>query len=593
MSIVQNANEEHQFVFAVNTISMVKSDALFSYLAPANMISWLLAPLRFFMSFRAFVRINRSVIKATHFPVLFGIYLYERLLLRRNIFEGTELLEDRGRSKFAQTAPEMRLNGLNIFRAQPSRVREPSVATFHKDKALEEVFRGPLPAETASDTPRNHRQRQTSNVVSHWMSGMGPEGSTHPPIEQDRSILDRLESRHPVHRRSQMAMRRRQGESTRDFTEATMSIASDPEDFVGRDSLRPPLQRRQPLPFATPEKEEPPSQAADAADDELASDDDDDLLTLDQQNMVDQDDERDIPSSSKPNNQHRKVTEVQHMNRDSPQNSLAHTLSSSSSSASRHKFPLATPPRITPIKKLAVNRAGRHHIRNASTNTIIYDPQSRGISTAGSLPSHQPARRSGKVTPNPTRPSSGRQTPKKQVKAIARPIMPPRTAFQSAPDLAGMLSFAMNPRHGRRSSLTSFDIGSDIGDNKAIGGRFVDAAIPASFATQLGYAKAGMRARKAAIEQEKEVDKDRISRLMLARMSTLEEGFREMIKEVQGIREVGAARYSDPQSANEDVSRKNGRVKGQAGEGKREAKGKENAYSDRLAFDMESDEIRR
>ena len=52
MAIVQNANEEHQFLFAVNTISMVKSDALFSYIAPTNVIAWLLTPLRYVLPFR-------------------------------------------------------------------------------------------------------------------------------------------------------------------------------------------------------------------------------------------------------------------------------------------------------------------------------------------------------------------------------------------------------------------------------------------------------------------------------------------------------------------------------------------------------------
>ncbi|EDN92689.1 hypothetical protein SS1G_08552 [Sclerotinia sclerotiorum 1980 UF-70] len=46
MSIVSNANEEHQFVFAVNTISMVKNDALFSYVAPTNILAWVLTPFR-------------------------------------------------------------------------------------------------------------------------------------------------------------------------------------------------------------------------------------------------------------------------------------------------------------------------------------------------------------------------------------------------------------------------------------------------------------------------------------------------------------------------------------------------------------------
>lgn len=63
MAIVQNANEEHQFVFAVNAISMVKSDALFSYVAPTNVIAWFLTPLRFALPFRQYVKLNRTVIK--------------------------------------------------------------------------------------------------------------------------------------------------------------------------------------------------------------------------------------------------------------------------------------------------------------------------------------------------------------------------------------------------------------------------------------------------------------------------------------------------------------------------------------------------
>ena len=66
-----------QFLFAVNTISMVKSDALFSYIAPSNVIGWMLSPLRYFVPFRRFVRFNRTVIKISHFPVLFIIFGYE------------------------------------------------------------------------------------------------------------------------------------------------------------------------------------------------------------------------------------------------------------------------------------------------------------------------------------------------------------------------------------------------------------------------------------------------------------------------------------------------------------------------------------
>jgi len=98
MAIVQNANEEHQFLFAVNTISMVKSDALFSYIAPTNIIGWLLIPLRFFMPFYRFVKLNRTIIKITHMPILFSIFLYERVVLSNFAYGPTDLVEQRGRT---------------------------------------------------------------------------------------------------------------------------------------------------------------------------------------------------------------------------------------------------------------------------------------------------------------------------------------------------------------------------------------------------------------------------------------------------------------------------------------------------------------
>ncbi|KAJ9138835.1 Integral membrane channel protein [Pleurostoma richardsiae] len=48
MAIASNATEEHQFLFAINTISMVKNDALFSYVAPSNIFAWALMPLSTF-----------------------------------------------------------------------------------------------------------------------------------------------------------------------------------------------------------------------------------------------------------------------------------------------------------------------------------------------------------------------------------------------------------------------------------------------------------------------------------------------------------------------------------------------------------------
>jgi hypothetical protein len=111
MAVVQNANEEHQFLFAVNTISMVKSDALFSYIPPTNIIGWLLIPFKYCMPFKRFVRLNRLIIKITHIPILFTIFLYERLLLSNLSYGPTDLVEHRGRSASKAPAPAFSVRG--------------------------------------------------------------------------------------------------------------------------------------------------------------------------------------------------------------------------------------------------------------------------------------------------------------------------------------------------------------------------------------------------------------------------------------------------------------------------------------------------
>ena len=113
----------------------------------------------------------------------------------------------------------------------------------------------------------------------------------------------------------------------------------------------------------------------------------------------------------------------------------------------------------------------------------------------------------------------------------ARPIMPPKESagFQSAPNLAGLVMVNNRPRGGdKRQSSFAMDLGSDIGDNKAIGGGYVG-ALPASLGTQMAYATGGLRsyARGGG-------DQDMFGRLMLARMNTLEEGFRDVVHELRG-----------------------------------------------------------
>lgn len=539
MAVVQNANEEHQFVFAVNAISMVKSDALFSYIAPTNIIAWVLTPLRYIIPFRQFVRVNRIVIKVTHFPVLFLIYVYERIFLLGGPFEPTELIEQRGRPGEvgrikAFGAPGARVS---LFSPNTNRLREPSVATLHKDRALDEVFRRPFRDNTIRGTQMSQDRRKSSNVVNHWMQNVGLNGEASPPIEQDRSIVERLETRRHLPQRSYISRRQQTG-LNRNLTEATRSVASDPEDFTGTDMTPQPAKRRTDTDL-TLGLDDPPQQTDADGDDELHTNDEDEDVTLDMENRDDY---------------------FQHTPAEKPKISLR-----TKSLSSSYHAAIAPPPaqRTTPI---GVPRTPhRSHNRNVSTTTIVYNPS---IAVGGSSSSSPPrnimtARNSvknagtasGTMTPAS---AGGRRTPRRVPKngAQPRPIMPPRGALQSAPNLAGLVMMDTRPRNAHHSAF-AMDLGSDIGDNKAIGGGFIG-TVPSSFQTQMAFATGAMRAGQAAGSGND--DQRRMGRLMLARMNTLEEGFREILKEVKGWRK-GDGRASPDDRRGSKKSRKEGKMR--------------------------------
>ena len=532
MAIVQNANEEHQFVFAVNAISMVKSDALFSYVAPTNIIAWLLAPLRFVLPFRQFVRINRTVIKVTHFPVLFLIYVYERMILRRSMFDSAELVEHRGRQSLEGRAFEPHGAGLSLFSPKLNRLREPSVATFHKDRALEEVFRRPFRDNTMRNTQKSHERRKTSNVVNNWMQNMGPIGIASPPDEQNRSVISKLEARRLAHRRSQQLARRRQPRSRRDFTEATMSIMSDPEEFAGAGRQERPRRPREDSDLPNMSMEDLPRQTDADGDDELITSDDEDLITLDRPSATP---DRKVPIKQDPPQQ----DDDYFQQTPTAKPKIPHF----SSDYSTHVK--SSPPKVAAVRTNVQRPTRAAHMRNVSTNTVLYDPPPLQNDSSTSSPSRKmitarnSVKNAGSVTPAA---STGRRTPKRQLPGASRPrpIMPARSAFQSAPDLAGMLAFGQG--QGRSHSFT-MDLGSDIGDNKAIGGGYIG-VVPNSFATQMAFATGAMRAGQAAAGGSE--DQQRMSKLMLARMNALEEGFREVLKEVKDWRK-GETKSSSPE----------------------------------------------
>jgi hypothetical protein len=508
MAIVSNANDEHQFVFAVNTISMVKNDALFSYVAPSNLLAWVMASLRFVMPFRSFVKMNRYVIKITHFPLLLAIFAYEKIFLARSVYEPTDLIENQSRGRNRLVSFLDPASRASMF--SPSiRIREESVTGIQKDRALEDVFRL-TPRGGIRSSLKSQDRKQTSNVVNNWMEEQ--EGLASPPSEQDRSIVEHLERKRQASRRE--TIRRARFNRT---ASGGKSIASDPADLMSvgvgahYDFAYPRSEADRP----TIPVDDNIAATSDDGDDELLTNDDDENGTLELRshgNIHDSHDEGSdyfrTPTTARPN-----------FGFSSSQMSPGGALSLTS--ASYHSV---TTPR--PRKQA--------HQRHLSSNTILYSPT---VSHQSSIPHSQsgrPLSPTSRARPIPSKAATGTNTPTRRTvyaSSRPRPILTTRQTFQSLPS-------SRTIRH-RRSSLDmdALDLSSNFGmDPSPAGG--IDAnmlgAVPSSFATQMAMATGMVRKARGS-------EDGLMGRLMLARMKTLEEGFNEVVKEFRASRD-GSAR---------------------------------------------------
>jgi hypothetical protein len=110
----------------------------------------------------------------------------------------------------------------------------------------------------------------------------------------------------------------------------------------------------------------------------------------------------------------------------------------------------------------------------------------------------------------------------------------------------------------------ALDLASDLGDNN-LNPNFDNLnTLPASFTTQFGLA-ARMKARdKQQKGSDSDSDSNRMSRIMLARMTTLEEGFRDMLQEVKGLKQgesQGTTSRGTHTPPNEGAGKKKGKAK--------------------------------
>ncbi|KAK5133687.1 hypothetical protein LTR08_007441 [Meristemomyces frigidus] len=532
MAIVQNANDEHQFLFAINTISMVKSDALFSYIPPANVIGWLLSPLRYAMPFRQFIRLNRTVIKITHFPILFLIFAYERVVLSGMAYEPTDLIEK------PAVLSQIKALGFSFNKANEAfspghRLREPSVISFHKNRALDEVFRKPFRGSTVRTTTRemDPERKDSTTAVDKWMQAADNEGGASPPQEQPRSVLERLEHGRPKFRRAATSDRRRGlGKTNREFS-ASRSLASDPDTIARRPH------RIDEEPEATELGAETITQATDAEADDEHGGSDQATPALGESAI-----------SIVNNNNRTPGHESSEEYFQTPTAGKSSPLMSSSAKARSRGLEL--------LQAAAAHRAlaqRRPHIRNFSSATILFAPQADDSSATHQLRPSRPTAvkgSGGASTPKAAQQlHSGQRTPKtklqtqQQQPARARPVLPRQ---KTAPGGAAGLSFMGMARRAPRQpsfSARALDLASEIGDNKW-GPSGVDAGgisgMPASFNEQLLRQHDLERRREAERRRSEDEEKGMVNRIMLARMNTLEEGFREVLKEIKDFSSLTA-----------------------------------------------------
>ncbi|KAI6839358.1 hypothetical protein KC340_g3259 [Hortaea werneckii] len=515
MAIVKNAEEEHLFLFAVNTISMVKSDALFSYVAPANVIGWALSPLRFVMPFREYVRFNRTIIKMTHFPILFVIFAYERIVLAMLAYEPTDLVEKPAVSQAKPVA--FSINKAQDVFSPGRRLREPSVVSFNKDRALDEVFRRPYRGSTVRTTTHDMDagRRNSSDAVDKWMQVAENEGGASPPMEQPRSVLDRLETRKPKIRRSGTA-ERAPLQPSQQFSTASMSIASDPDRKPLSSSRRPPRIDEE---SETTDEDDPAPQETDADGDDENNDDSEPATT---------------PAAGE------------------SALSVADRRARATADESGDEY-FHTP--MGDKSPYQIRRARTEHGRNFSSGTILFAPQENESSASQPLRTSKPSTiRNSENMPAPVPPARGQHLapgqqpsapkPKPIPATKTRPVMPPRQ--KTAPSGYAGLSF-MEPRPNQQPfvrfpsfNARALDLASEIGDNK-FGPSGLDAVaggisgFPASFSEHFLRERELERRREEERRRGEEEEKGMVNRIMLARMHTLEEGFREVLREIKDL----------------------------------------------------------
>ncbi|KAL1840702.1 hypothetical protein VTJ49DRAFT_197 [Mycothermus thermophilus] len=489
MAIASKATEEYQFTFAINTMAMAKNDAPFCYAPPLNIFAWVLMPLRYAMPRRQYVWLNSTMIRVTHFPLLFGIYFYEKFILARSMYESTDLVDRPRRARrHAFSDPASR----STFFSPSIRIREDSVVAFERDRTLDEVFRR---VPNARNQRRNDRHK-TQTAIRTWMD-------QHEPPPRIYSTIDSTRMGSDWQRRLSMN-RERPSRVPRHYSDIR-STASDPADVISEApysvavamyGFDDGVMRRD---YAVEPKDHTDADAD--GDDELVTNDEDegDDAT---NNLTDRGAARDEAVEDE---DYFTTTPV----------------------ATRFSNPELESPRPPTSRRVPL------HTRTMSTNTILYAPEGTqpDDSSASDWPTSRPFSRplSTRHTPvaTPITPGAGRRSPRRHMYLAANR---PRSMIQPGESLFRSMS-------GRSGGLT-LDIAAATNSGGASTSRPARRHSVADLMTTSSVYPETSNPNRDPMSSS---SADDVNRTLLAKMQSLEESLGFMFREMRSL----ARRHTD------------------------------------------------
>lgn len=114
-AIIDNANEEFLFLFCIKVVEYIRSDEVFEYIPPFNIVQIIiLKPLRLVLPRLWSAHLNRLFMTILFYPMLLGIYLYEWFVDRRGSLQRwqPDFFEiQRGRSFIIPVDSDVNLRG--------------------------------------------------------------------------------------------------------------------------------------------------------------------------------------------------------------------------------------------------------------------------------------------------------------------------------------------------------------------------------------------------------------------------------------------------------------------------------------------------